>query len=619
MSTGTLSPRRLLLIEDNPADADLVREFLEETGHHHYQVVHVSRVGDALRRLLGNHVDVILLDLRLPDVSGVETVKSVRSVTEEVPIIVLTGTDDEELALSCIDAGAQDYLCKGEIHPVSLRRAIGYAITRRAEAKLREDQLQRLVSASPDAVIVAEIDGVVQFANEAAFELFGKTREELVGEPLGFTVPEEHVTDIEIPRRGGKRNAEARAVRFEWKGKPAVLASLRDTTEQRILNEELRRAQKMEAIGRLAGGVAHDFNNMLTVINGCTDLLIANDTLSEASLDLLREVRRAGEKAASLTGQLLAFGRRAVMVPKVIDLNELVRDMQSMLRRLIGEDVELVVISHEPLVQVCADPSQIEQAIMNLCLNARDAMPTGGKILLETDSVILDEPYADTHNEILPGKYAILSISDNGEGMDDYVKSHIFEPFYTTKETGKGTGLGLATTHGIVSQSEGHIAVYSEVGRGTTLRIYLPLVEAPGQEQVPATAPSEAPTGTETILLIEDEEGVRRFSRRVLEAAGYQVLTAALGEDALELARSHTGPIHLLVTDVVMPRMSGPQAAEALQEKNPNLKVLFMSGYTDDAVIRYGVLRAQTPYLAKPFTPAALARKVREILDSSDA
>jgi CheY-like chemotaxis protein len=281
--------------------------------------------------------------------------------------------------------------------------------------------------------------------------------------------------------------------------------------------------------------------------------------------------------------------------------------------------VELVVISHEPLVQVCADPSQIEQAIMNLCLNARDAMPTGGKILLETDSVILDEPYADTHNEILPGKYAILSISDNGEGMDDYVKSHIFEPFYTTKETGKGTGLGLATTHGIVSQSEGHIAVYSEVGRGTTLRIYLPLVEAPGQEQVPATAPSEAPTGTETILLIEDEEGVRRFSRRVLEAAGYQVLTAALGEDALELARSHTGPIHLLVTDVVMPRMSGPQAAEALQEKNPNLKVLFMSGYTDDAVIRYGVLRAQTPYLAKPFTPAALARKVREILDSSDA
>jgi signal transduction histidine kinase/ActR/RegA family two-component response regulator len=377
---------------------------------------------------------------------------------------------------------------------------------------------------------------------------------------------------------------------------------------------QLRQSQKLEAVGRLAGGVAHDFNNLLTVIMGYSELLLLRAGLDEATKNRIREIGKAGARAASLTKQLLAFSRKQVLQPVILDINSLIDGVWKMLERLIGEDVQVRIMLHPEVNRIFADPGQVEQVLINLVVNARDAMPQGGRISIQTDNIELDEGYAFTHLAVSAGDYVMLSVSDTGMGMDAETQKRIFEPFFTTKEMGKGTGLGLSTVYGIVKQSGGNIWTYSEVGKGTTFRVYFPRVQGKAESQL-KIAEEALPLGEETILLVEDETNVRALTRENLRACGYNVLEAANGPDALDILTRHAGPVQLLLTDVVMPLMSGRELAERVQKTRPGLAVLYVSGFTDDTIVHHGVLDAGTEFLEKPFTLRTLARKVRSVLD----
>jgi signal transduction histidine kinase/CheY-like chemotaxis protein len=387
----------------------------------------------------------------------------------------------------------------------------------------------------------------------------------------------------------------------------------------RLKEEELRQSQKMEAVGRLAGGIAHDFNNLLTVITGYSQLLLGRRGSDAPDRVEIEEINTAGARAAALTRQLLAFSRRQVLQPKVLELNAVVGNMERMLRPLIGEDIALHTVLQPQLGRVLADPGQIEQVIMNLAVNARDAMPHGGRLTIETANVELNETYARRLLTITPGPHVLLAVSDTGCGMDAETQKRIFEPFFTTKERGKGTGLGLSTVYGIVKQSGGSIWVYSEPGRGTTFKIYLPRVEAPAESVEPDTARARPPTGTETILLVEDEAGVRSLGRAALQVYGYTVLEATDGDEAIRICDGRRDAIHLLVTDMVMPEMDGRTLAERLTARLPRMKVLYLSGYAGGAIVENGLLNTGAAFLPKPFTPLTLARKVREVLDADPA
>jgi two-component system cell cycle sensor histidine kinase/response regulator CckA len=389
-----------------------------------------------------------------------------------------------------------------------------------------------------------------------------------------------------------------------------------DVTEKRALGEQLRQAQKMEAVGRLAGGIAHDFNNLLTAILSYVDFLLLSLGSDHPAREDAEEVRRAALKAADLTRQLLAFSRRQVLQPKLLDLNTIVVEMEKLLRRLIGEDVVLLTSLAGGLGVVRADPSQLEQVIVNLSVNARDAMPAGGTLTIETANVEAGGIHGQGRVAVAPGRYVMLRMRDTGEGMDARTQARLFEPFFTTKEQGRGTGLGLATVYGIVKQSGGYIWVDSERGKGTTFTVHLPRVEAAGTAAGPPAAHRESPRGAETILLVEDDDAVRDLCRRALVAQGYRVLEASNGEQALELAEEHGGPIHLLLTDVVMPGINGRELAERLGATRPDAALLFVSGYTEDVMVHRGAQEADIPFLQKPFTPAGLLGKVREVLDA---
>jgi two-component system, cell cycle sensor histidine kinase and response regulator CckA len=388
----------------------------------------------------------------------------------------------------------------------------------------------------------------------------------------------------------------------------------RDVTERMHLEEQLRNAQQLEAIGRLAGGVAHDFNNILSIIMGHGELLLAVMGADERARNGLEQIGRAAERAASLTQQLLAFSRKQVLQPKVLDLNEAVADVQKMLSRVIGEDIELVASLHPSLVPVKADPGQVEQVLMNLAVNARDAMPHGGKLVMETSNVEVGAERA-RDLELGVGRYAMLKVTDSGHGMDAATLSHVFEPFFTTKPMGKGTGLGLATVYGIVKQSGGSIQVESEVGRGTTFRIYFPVAEGAAGRRREPVAGEKVEGGTETILLAEDEPDLRELARIFLEGYGYKVLEAASAEQAIQMAEIFPGTIDLLLTDVIMPGMSGRQLAESVMSRRPQTRIVYMTGYTDDMVVQHKVLEPGVKLLQKPFGKVELALKVRSTLD----
>ncbi len=420
------------------------------------------------------------------------------------------------------------------------------------------------------------------------------------------------------------KNGEVKEIEF----KPTllddgrILVILSDITERKraeeekaTLQEELRQSQKMEAIGGLAGGIAHDFNNLLTVISGNCQLSLLELKEGDPLRGNIEEIKVAAERATSLTRQLLAFSRRQVLNMKVLDLNTIIKDLEKMLRRVIGEDIELVTWFADDLGMVKIDPGWIEQVIMNLAVNARDAMPRGGKLIIETTNAEVDESFTRSHVTVKPGRYVKLCVNDTGMGMPPEVKEHLFEPFFTTKEKGKGTGLGLSTVYGIIKQSGGDIWVYSEPGLGTTFNIYLPRVDESLEDIRIKVTREEIPRGGETILLVEDEEDVRRLAVRILERQGYTVLEASCGMDALVLCKERKEPLHMILTDVVMPGMSGRQLADQLIPLHPKMKVLYMSGYTDNAVIHHGILEDRVDYLQKPFTIDGLTRKVREVLD----
>jgi PAS domain S-box-containing protein len=427
--------------------------------------------------------------------------------------------------------------------------------------------------------------------------------------------------EVQVYRKDGKKiwlSASARAIRDESGNTLCYEGSVEDVTEQKQLEEQLVQSQKMEAIGTLAGGIAHDFNNLLTAIIGYSQLAAGRLMEGEPLYKEIEEIRKAGTRAAELTGQLLAFSRKQVLQPKLINLNWIVTNISNMIRRVIGEDIELVSSLDSELRQIKADPGRMEQVLMNLAVNARDAMPSGGKLTIETANTLLDEAYARLHFDMTPGPHVMLAVSDTGCGMDADTQSHMFDPFFTTKDLGKGTGLGLSTVYGIVKQSGGDISVHSEPGRGTSFKVYLPCAEQ-GVEQTFQEGKRVRSTGTETVLLVEDHQQVRTLAATVLRERGYEVLEASSGGEALQIAQQYAGRIHLLLTDVVMPHMSGKDLAEHISRIRLDTKILFASGYTGDAVLYHEVMEAHAAFIQKPFTPNALANKVRQVLGADNA
>ncbi len=509
---------------------------------------------------------------------------------------------------------------------------------KRAEEEFRQSQQKLRIHFEHTPLAVVEWDTQLRITewSASAERVFGYSRAEAIGRDASFLVPpalQEHVARMGqeiLMLRGGTRSAndnltkDGRTISCEWYNTPLVdesgrvlgVASLvQDVTERVALEERLRQSQKMEAVGRLAGGVAHDFNNLLTVIMGYSQLL--TDGLPPASrlMDATAQIRSAADRAAGITRQLLAFSRKQVLSPRVIDLNDIMLNLDTMLRRLIGEDVEVLTVPGRNLGAVKADPGQIEQVIMNLALNARDAMPNGGKLTLETENMDLDDAYASEHQPLRPGRYVMLAVSDTGTGMSPETQAHIFEPFFTTKEVGKGTGLGLSMVYGIVKQSGGYIWVYSELDRGTSFKIYLPRVDQPAEAVGVGKRPAGVQRGTETILLVEDDAQLRQLTSSVLAHCGYKVLPAGGTEEGLALCRENHRNIHLLVTDVIMPGMNGRQLAEQVKQISPSTRVLYISGYTSNAIVHYGVLDPGLWFLPKPFSLSDLVAKVREVLD----
>lgn len=522
------------------------------------------------------------------------------------------------------------------------RLAVMSDISSRYDAERMRSLLSAIVRSSNDAIVSKDLSGTITSWNDAAERLFGYSSQDAIGKSIEMLIPTElrdeetrllrsiaagiPVDHYETVRRrkdgelvhvslslsplldaNGKVVGAAKTARDLGPQRTAALA-LRRTEEQ------LRQVQKMEAVGLLAGGIAHDFNNALSVILGCSGLVLRDLAISDPMREDVDEIRLAAVRAADLTRQLLMFSRQQVVEPRVLDLNQVLLDMDKMLRRIIGEDIDLVSLPARGLGRIKADPSHLDQVIMNLVVNARDAMPTGGKLTIETANVHLDAEYAREHLGTKPGPHVMLAVTDTGHGMDDTTRARIFEPFFTTKDTGKGTGLGLSTVFGIVQQAGGSVWVYSELGRGTTFKIYFPSLESAADAPQPA-ASSRLLGGTETVLLVEDQERVRAVAYAILKRSGYRVLVAQSAGDALVLCEQHRGKIDLLLTDVVMPQLSGTELAERVAKTRPELKVLYMSGYTDDSVVRHGVLEGEVAFLQKPFTPESLAGRVREVLD----
>ncbi|HUU41556.1 MAG TPA: response regulator [Desulfatiglandales bacterium] len=670
----------ILLIEDNPGDARLIRELFAEAGGAMFTLEWVDQLSTGLKCLANGGTDLVLLDLGLPDSQGFDTFTRAYDQAQHLPIVVLTGHNDKMLADRAMRAGAQDYLIKGQIDGNLLIRAVRYAIERKGLKKVlqksheelerrvaeriselarvnvelrteitkhkqaRED-LQRekekfrvLVEESPLGVSLIVKDGDYKYVNPKFVDMFGYTLEEIPTGQEWFkkAYPDKEyrnqvisawITAVEETKVGQARtliytatckDGSKKVIRFlpVMMEEGDQLVIYEDITEQKKLEAQLIQAQKMEAIGRLAGGVAHDFNNILTVIIGVSELALMKLKQSDPLRQDLEQIKKAGERAASLTHQLLAFSRKQMLQAKVLDLNGVVIDMHNMLNRLIEEDVDLKTILAPELGLVKADPGQIEQVIMNLVVNARDAMPPGGKITIETANVYLNEAYGREHDvKLKPGPYVMLGISDTGIGMDKETKSHIFEPFFTTKEKDSGTGLGLSTVYGIVKQTGGYIWAYSEPGQGTTFKIYLPGVSRKAEPVKRIPTSLKGRRGSETVLLVEDDDWVRKLTKRTLQEHGYQILEAEHGGEALRITEKYEEPIHLLFTDVVMPGMSGRELAERIQSIRPEIKILYMSGYTNNAIIRHGVLTSEVNFIEKPFLPDGLAGKVREVLD----
>jgi PAS domain S-box-containing protein len=503
-----------------------------------------------------------------------------------------------------------------------------------------ENALRMLIESLPMGLVIADENGKITDLNESSLRMFGYSREELLGQTVETLVPDRLRNSHRGHRAGYNKEPHARpmgqgmellARRKDGTEFPVevslgplanqhgtlVSATIVDITERKKIEQQLRLAQRMEAIGQLAGGIAHDFNNLLAVIMGSADIIVDVLPRGDPLGRKVELIRSAGSSAADLVRQLLAFSRQQMIQPVVLDVRKIIQRTQAMLERIIGEDIEFQVLMEDSVGSIKADPGQIEQVLLNLAANARDALPKGGRITIRASNVELDASDKKKHNPIVPGPYVMLSIEDTGCGMDLKTQARIFDPFFTTKEMGKGTGLGLATVYGIVKQTGGYIWVYSEVGHGTIFRVYLPRVGKAVQTAEREPSEIEDLQGSETILLAEDSESLREMAEEYLKSIGYTVLSAVSGEKALQLAKDFEGPIHLLLTDVVMPEMSGPELANQLASLRPGLMIIFTSGYTDDAIARQGILDPEVAFIQKPYRPKALAKKIRQVLNAS--
>ncbi|HEY6561343.1 MAG TPA: response regulator [Polyangiaceae bacterium] len=643
-------PLRILLVEDSVSDAKLVMRELRRLG----RPAEFDRVQDAeaMQAALREQTwDVIISDWSMPGFGALGALSVLEQTKLELPLIIVSGTVGEETAVAGLRAGALDFVTKANLSRLvpaverELRESSNRRTRRQKEQELEqalrdsEARYRALFTNSPLPMWVYDRDTLAFVSvNTAAVAHYGYSQEEFLSMRIPDLWPPEDVPkqlpELELPppitfksvrhrRKDGSIilvEIKRHDMYFDGRRERVVVAN--DVTEReraqealRASESRLRQAQKMEAVGRLAGGVAHDFNNLLSVILSCGEFVLSDLPAGDELRADVEEILRAGQRAAGLTRQLLLFSRQRVLEPKVLDLNELLLSMEKMLARIVGEDVELRTVMGAAAGKVRVDPGSIEQVLMNLVVNSRDAMPTGGQITIETRDITLDEAFASEHAGVNAGPHVMLAVSDTGIGMDRATQLRIFEPFYTTKPAGKGTGLGLSTVFGIVQQSGGTVWVYSEPGQGATFKVYLPQVAA-AVDVIRASVAPRTLRGSETILLVEDEDQIRMVVRAILSRSGYEVLEARNGPDALALDAGHSGIIDLLLTDVVMPQMSGPEVAERLRAARPSMKVLCMSGYTDDSVFRHAVLDRHFAYIQKPITPDSLTQKVREVLDS---
>ena len=760
------SRTRLLLVEDNPGDARLLSEMLNEPDTHNIELLHRESMGEAEKQLALGAVDVVLLDLGLPDAQGLGAVRRARAAAPGIPLVVLTGLDDESLATRALREGAQDYLVKGQIDARGLVRAVRYAIERKqGEEELRasesryrslaegsplaifaihkdkivlanpacmklfgapspedligksvlellhidsqalvrghigengetttlvelriarldgtpvdveatasplldlglnaiqvvlgdiserkrsegrllqmEARYRGLLESAPDGMVVVDEGGGIVLLNLQAEKQFGYRRDELVGQQVGAIIPagfaewliadDQHSSEDGLAQQFGTeielsgRRKDGTEFPIEITLSPLriaegilVTAAIRDISLRKLSESQLLQMEKLESIGRLAGGIAHDFNNMLFVIHGYTELLTEDlASKNRASLDPdtlllgVNEISHAAERAARLTAQLLAFSHQQVISLRVLNLNSAIAGLEPMVRQLIGENMLLVVKLDPTAGRIRGDPGQLDQILVNLVVNARDAMPDGGTVTIETTNALVDEPYASAHFDVRPGPYVLLSVTDTGVGMDHETREHIFEPFFTTKEVGRGTGLGLATTYGIVRQAGGHIWVYSEPGRGTSFKLFFPRVDAATTAELPAVAVAGA-GGTGTVLVVEDERLVRDMTTLLLTRSGYEVIAVADGAEAMVRLANHDEPIDALITDVIMSNMSGIELAEWTMDHYPHVGVVLLSGYTAETLNIARVEARGATFVPKPVNSARLLVAIQQ-------
>jgi two-component system, cell cycle sensor histidine kinase and response regulator CckA len=647
---GEIAARRLhvLLVEDDESDAFLVVAELEKCAAQvsWERVETREAMTEALER---SPFDLVVADYRLPHFRAPEALALCKARGLDIPFFVVSGTIGEEQAVEVLKAGAHDFFLKGrlsrlcaaierELREVEARRALRHSESGREAAieSLRQSErlFHDLFESAPDATVIADAHGFICAASRQAEELFGYPPGELAGQSAEILVAPSLRPEYRRLRAGFAEAPERRlmgagqqnllAVRNDGSTFPieislsptttergVVIAAIRDITDRRRLEQHLRQIQKMEAVGRLAGGVAHDFNNILGIILGQSQIMLRDLPPDHPTRSRLEQIRSASERAAGLTRQLLAFSRTQSFETQILSLNDIVEGLKGMLSRLLGEDLELTFTPGESLGRVRADPSQMEQILMNLAVNARDAMPDGGRLAIATSNADMGERWARVHGGAKEGRYVCLAVSDTGHGMTREVQERIFEPFFTTKEPGKGTGLGLATVYSIVKHCEGFVYLYSEPGQGTTFKIYVPRVDQQADAPVEQAV---ATRGTETVLLVEDAESLRELICELLQANGYEVLTAGEPSQALETVARHEGTIHLLLTDVVMPGMNGRELAQRVKEQLPDIRVLYMSGYTEEAIAHRGVLETGALLISKPFSQESLTRKIRQAL-----
>jgi PAS domain S-box-containing protein len=629
--------QRVLLVDDEPQVLIALEDLLCEKF-----VVLKAHSGEKALDVLERERDiaVIVTDQRMPRMNGDELLAKVAESADALRILV-TGFADLSAVIRAVNEGkifayvtkpwnADDFRLKVDkaADHFRLNKELAY------ERQLLHDLMNNI----PDGIYFKDADLRFLQANRPYATMVGATEpQSLVGKRLiempdaGYDVEQREREEADIVAQGeavqdvirefraaGERRwvSETKAPIRSSQGVIGLVGVSRDVTQQRRLEEQLTQSQKMEAIGLLAGGVAHDFNNLLVVIESYSELLLQDLEEGDSKRDDVREILAAGRRASALTRQLLAFSRRQVLQTSMLDLNEIVGNVEKMLKRIIGEDVELLTELAESLGSVKADSGQIEQIILNLTVNARDAMPKGGKVIIETRNVVLDEDYVAAHSGVKAGEYVMLAVTDTGTGMDEATQKRIFEPFFTTKEVGKGTGLGLSTVYGIVQQSGGHIVVYSEMNRGTSFKTYFPRIDGRSNVSMFRQPKAQVANGVGTILLVEDDEAVRHVTARVLRERGYTVLETRRPSEARNLCQTHSAAIDLLLTDIVMPETSGPRLAEELSQSYPQMRVLFMSGYAGAALEHAGWLDNGAAYLEKPFSPGSLADKVGKLLES---